>query len=162
MQVAGTADAVRNLRTDELTNVSLRSAFAGYADTHSAASVRRCWSTWNTLCTFPLTAELVQANPMPLIGRPKVPKTLPKSYPARAVTDLVAVIDADQGSTLFMAVNLCGDVVHGLVDAARWTEGLVALLDADGPHVFGPFIYVLEELTVDRLQVNEILGSVTQ
>lgn len=45
MQVAGTADAVRNLRTDELTKVSLRSAFAGYADTHSAASVRRCWST---------------------------------------------------------------------------------------------------------------------
>lgn len=64
-QVAGTADAARNLRTDELTKVSLRLAFAGYADTHSAASVRRCWSTWNTLCTYLLTAELVQANPMP-------------------------------------------------------------------------------------------------
>ena len=36
---------------------------------------------------------------MPLIGRPKVPKTLPKSYPAQAVTDLVAAIDAEQGST---------------------------------------------------------------
>ena len=36
---------------------------------------------------------------MPLIGRPKVPKTLPKSYPASAVTDLVAAIDADHGST---------------------------------------------------------------
>lgn len=90
---------VRNLRTDELTKVSLRLAFAGYADTHSAASVRRCWSTWNTLCTFLLTAELVQANPMPLIGRPKVPKTLPKSYPAQAVADLVAAIDAEQGPT---------------------------------------------------------------
>ncbi|BDX32367.1 integrase [Mycobacterium antarcticum] len=97
-QVVGTADAIRNLRTDELTKVSLRSAFAGYADTHSAASVRRCWSTWNTLCTFLITAELVQTNPMPLIGRPKVPKTLPKSYPGRAVTDLVAAIDADRGS----------------------------------------------------------------
>ena len=45
------------------------------------------------------TAELVEANPMPLIGRPKVPKTLPKSYPPRAVTELLAAIDADHGST---------------------------------------------------------------
>jgi hypothetical protein len=44
-------------------------------------------------------AELLDANPMPLIGRPKVPKTLPKSYPARAVTDLVAAIEGDHGST---------------------------------------------------------------
>jgi integrase len=35
---------------------------------------------------------------MPLIGRPKVPKSLPKSYPAEAVTQLVAAIDADHGS----------------------------------------------------------------
>ncbi|BBY46820.1 hypothetical protein MARA_02500 (plasmid) [Mycolicibacterium arabiense] len=45
------------------------------------------------------TAELLEANPMPLIGRPKVPKSLPKSYPAQAVADLVAAIDADHGST---------------------------------------------------------------
>jgi site-specific recombinase XerD len=97
--VAGTADAVPDLRTDQLSRDRLRSAFATYADTHSAASIRRCWSTWNTLCTFLFTADLFDANPMPLIGRPKVPKTLPKSYPAHAVTDLVAAIDADQGST---------------------------------------------------------------
>jgi site-specific recombinase XerC len=30
---------------------------------------------------------------MPLIGRPKMPKTLPKSYPARAVTEVVAATD---------------------------------------------------------------------
>jgi integrase len=36
---------------------------------------------------------------MPFVGRPKVPKTLPKSYPATAVTDLVAAIDADHGFT---------------------------------------------------------------
>jgi site-specific recombinase XerD len=76
----------------------LRSAFAAYANTHSAASIRRCWSTWNTLCTFLFTAELLEANPMPLIGRPKVPKTLPKSYPVNAVTELVAAIDTDRGS----------------------------------------------------------------
>jgi site-specific recombinase XerD len=97
--MAGSADAVSDLCIHELTKDRMRSAFAAYADTHSAASIRRCWSTWNTLCTFLFTAELLDANPMPLIGRPKVPKSLPKSYPASAVTDLVAAIDADHGST---------------------------------------------------------------
>lgn len=96
--VAGTADGVLELRTTELNKNNLRAAFAVYAEAHSAASVRRCWSTWNTLCTFLYTAELLDANPMPLIGRPRVPKSLPKSYPAEAVTELVAAIDADQGS----------------------------------------------------------------
>ncbi|MGD9620725.1 MAG: tyrosine-type recombinase/integrase [Mycolicibacterium sp.] len=96
--VAGTADGVLELRATELNKNNLRAAFAAYAETHSAASIRRCWSTWNTLCTFLYTAELLDANPMPLIGRPRVPKSLPKSYPAEAVTELVAAIDADQGS----------------------------------------------------------------
>lgn len=97
--LAHTADAVAHLRVDELTKDTLRPAFAAYADTHSPASIRRCWSSWNTLCAFLFTAELLEANPLPLIGRPKVPKTLPKSYPPRAVTELVTAIDADQGST---------------------------------------------------------------
>jgi site-specific recombinase XerC len=97
-RVAATPAAVLDLRTSELTKDELRSAFAAYADTHSAASIRRCWSTCNTLCTFLFTAELIDANPMPLIGRPKVPKSLPKSYPAQAVTDLVAAIETDHGS----------------------------------------------------------------
>lgn len=97
--IAGTAAAVAALHVDEVNKDSLRAAFAAYADTHSAASVRRCWSTWNTLCAFLFTAELLEANPMPLIGRPKVAKTLPKSYPAHAVADLIAAINSDHGST---------------------------------------------------------------
>lgn len=97
--VAGRADGVAELHTSELTKDALRPAFAAYANTHSAASIRRCWSTWNSLCTFLFTAELLDSNPMPLIGRPKVPKTLPKSYKADAVADLVSAIDADRGST---------------------------------------------------------------
>jgi site-specific recombinase XerC len=31
---------------------ALRSAFARYAQTHEAASIQRCWSTWNVLRTF--------------------------------------------------------------------------------------------------------------
>lgn len=97
--IAGTADAVAALQVNEVTKDNVRAAFAAYAGTHSAASIRRCWSTWNTLCTFLFTAESIDANPMPLVGRPKVPKTFPKSYPSRAVTDLVAAIDGDHGST---------------------------------------------------------------
>jgi site-specific recombinase XerD len=84
--VAGTADAVLDLKTNDLTKDKLRAAFAAY------------WSTWTTLCTFLFTAEILDANPMPLIGRPKVAKSLPKSYPAEAVTELVAAIETDHGS----------------------------------------------------------------
>jgi len=96
--VAGAADGVLNLRATELNKDNLRAAFAVYAETHSSASIRRCWSTRNTLCTYLFTAELLGANPMPVIGRPKVPKSLPKSYRTATVTELVAAIDADQGS----------------------------------------------------------------
>ena len=71
---------------------AMRSAFAEYARTHEAASIRRCWSTWNVLCTFLFTAELIPANPMPMIGRPKQPKALPKSLPPESVTALLAAV----------------------------------------------------------------------
>ena len=73
---------------------AMRSAFAEYARTHEAASIRRCWSTWNVLCTYLFTAELIGANPMPMIGRPKQPKALPKSLPADAVTALLDAVSA--------------------------------------------------------------------
>ncbi len=96
--LAGGADAISTLPTNALNKESLRAAFAVYAETHSAASIRRCWSTWNTLCTFLYTANLLDANPMPAVGRPKVPKALPKSYTADAVNNLIAAIDTDDGS----------------------------------------------------------------
>jgi site-specific recombinase XerC len=65
----------------ELTTEAMRGAFAQYAETHKAASIQRCWSTWNVLCTFLYTSVLVPANPMPLVGRPKIAKTLPKGCP---------------------------------------------------------------------------------
>lgn len=96
--LAAAAEEVVNLQPTELTKDKLRAAFAVYAGTHSAASIRRCWSTWNGLCAFLYTAELLDANPMPLIGRPRVPKSLPKSYPSQAITELITAIDADHGS----------------------------------------------------------------
>lgn len=76
----------------------MRTAFAAYADNHEASSIRRCWSTWNTLCSFLYTSDLLESNPMPLIGRPKVPKSLPKGLGAEIVSGLLAAIDADSGS----------------------------------------------------------------
>lgn len=72
----------------------MRQAFATYADRHEAASIRRCWSTWNTLCRFLFSAELLTANPMQLVGRPKLAKTLPKSLPRPAVEALLNAIGA--------------------------------------------------------------------
>ena len=73
----------------------MRTAFARYAETHEAASIQRCWSTWNVLCTFLYTAELIAANPMPMVGRPKLAKTLPKALPADSVAALLTTLDAD-------------------------------------------------------------------
>ena len=60
--------------------------------THEAASIRRCWSTWNLLCTFLFTADLIAANAMSMVGRPKLPKALRRSLPADAVTALLAAV----------------------------------------------------------------------
>jgi site-specific recombinase XerC len=79
-----------------ITIETLRTAFARYAQTHEAASIQRCWSTWNVLCTYLFfTAELIAANPMPMVGRPKHAKTLPKALPADAVAALLGALSAD-------------------------------------------------------------------
>jgi integrase len=47
------------------------------------------------LCTFLYTSELIAANPMPLVGRPKLAKTLPKALPTDSVVALLAALDGD-------------------------------------------------------------------
>ena len=79
----------------DITTDSMRTAFAQYAKTHEAATIQRCWSTWNVLCTFLYTSELIAANPMPLVGRPKLAKTLPKALPADSVAALLAALNSD-------------------------------------------------------------------
>jgi site-specific recombinase XerC len=69
-----------------------------HADTHEAASIRRCWSNWNTLCDFLYTGEVITANPMSLIGRPKVAKSLPKDLGAETISELLGMIKLDRGS----------------------------------------------------------------
>ena len=59
--------------------------------TTSQASIRPCWSTWNVLCRS-RTSGLIAANPMPLAGRTKVLKTLPKTLPRAEVSAVVEAI----------------------------------------------------------------------
>jgi site-specific recombinase XerD len=80
----------------DITTDGMRTAFAQYAETHEAATIQRCWSTWNMLCTFLYTSELIAANPMPLVGRPKLAKTLPKALATNSVTALLAGLRADE------------------------------------------------------------------
>ncbi len=86
---------VAALELEAITLATLRRAFATFAQTHAAASVRRCWSTWNTLCTFLLRSELLSVNPMPMIDRPKAGKSLPKALGPDVVDSLFAVLAAD-------------------------------------------------------------------
>ena len=86
------------LTVADITKDSMRHAFAGYARDHEAASIRRCWSTWNVLCTFLYTGEQLAANPMQLVGRPKLAKPLPKALPRTAVEALLATVAEDQHS----------------------------------------------------------------
>ena len=79
----------------DITTESMRTAFASYAEIDEASSIRRCWSTWNVLSTYLSTSELVSANPMPQIGRPKVAKTLPKALPAGSVAALLGALQTD-------------------------------------------------------------------
>ena len=76
----------------------MRAAFAAYASPHEPASIWRCWSTWNVLCKFLYTAELIPANPMAFVGKPKPDKTLPRSLPQPAVAALLEAVDRDRGS----------------------------------------------------------------
>jgi integrase/recombinase XerC len=83
----------------DITKDTMRAAFAAYASTHEPASIRRCWSTWNVLCDFLYTAELIPANPMPLVGRPRAAKTLPRSLAQTAVGAVLEVVDRDHEPT---------------------------------------------------------------
>jgi integrase/recombinase XerC len=47
------------------------------------------------LCDFLYTAELIPANLMPFVGRPKAANTLPRSLPQSAVAALLEAVDRD-------------------------------------------------------------------
>jgi site-specific recombinase XerD len=87
-----------DLTPADITKDAMRAAFAAYAETREPATIRRCWSTWNTLCAFLQTSERMKSNPMPAVGRPKLPRSLPKGLSAETVAGLLKAIDSDGGS----------------------------------------------------------------
>jgi site-specific recombinase XerC len=89
---------IAHLTPADITRDAIRAAFAAYAETHEPATIRRCWSTWNTLCAFLQTSDRITTNPMSMVGRPKMPKSLPKALGAETVAGLLAAIDSDAGS----------------------------------------------------------------
>ena len=89
-----TAGRPGDIALADITKSTMRSAFAAYASTHEPASIRRCSSTY-VLCDFLDTADLILANPMPFVGRPKATKTLPRSLPQPAVGALLEAVDGD-------------------------------------------------------------------
>ena len=93
--IAGDAQGLSRMSPGDIVTHTVRSAFAQYAKTHEAATIQRCWSTWNVLCTYLYTAELIASNPMPLVGRPKLAKTLPKALPTDSVAALLAALYSD-------------------------------------------------------------------
>lgn len=88
----------QRLAAIDITKDSMRAAFAAYARDHEAASLRRCWSTWNVLCTFLYTDERLAANPMQLVGRPKLARSLPKALPRSAIEILLETLAQDRTS----------------------------------------------------------------
>lgn len=93
--IVGSDEDLSAMSLDHITTEAMRAAFAQYAETHEAASIQRCWSTWNVVCTFLYTSELISANPMQLVGRPKIAKTLPRGLPSTSVQALLAAIDSE-------------------------------------------------------------------
>ncbi|RVW03241.1 tyrosine-type recombinase/integrase [Rhodococcus spongiicola] len=90
-----TGTAVSELSVDVITKPAMQQAFATFAATHEVASIRRCWSTWNTLCDFLFSLDAIVANPMSAVLRPKAPRRIPKALPSDAVARLIATLQED-------------------------------------------------------------------
>jgi integrase/recombinase XerC len=142
-----TAGRPTDIALGDITKDNMRRAFAVYASTHESASIRRCWSTWNVLCDFLYTAELIPANPMAFVGRPKPAKTLPRSLPRPAVGALLEAVDGhhDAPRRTDWAERDAALIVTGLLAGLRLDElrradvGDIATSTSDGAviHVRG-------------------------
>lgn len=115
--------AAAELSLDALDKATVRAAFADYARTHQAASIRRCWSTWNMVCDFLFSVDAIVANPMSAVLRPKAPKTLPKAFRADSVERLIATLQSsdDHGARAWPERDLAL-ILTGLLTGMRSAE----------------------------------------
>jgi integrase/recombinase XerC len=72
------ADDSATVTLGDLSPKILRSAFATFAAGRAPASVYRCWSSWNSFFGFLVMDGVVAGNPMPAVGKPRMPLPSPK------------------------------------------------------------------------------------
>lgn len=154
---------------------ALRPAFSCFADDHAAASVRRCWSSWNKLCIFLVQAGLIELNPMLMIEPPEREKLLPKSLETNVIDALFAALAAENSPNnrrrasdwperdraLILTGLLAGmrldEMVRFNMGDLRRTEGGGAILAVRGKGdkerrvpVEAPLVEVLQDYLVSR------------
>lgn len=66
------------LAIKDLTKSNVRSAFAGFSESRSKASILRAHSTWNQFFDFLVADGVVEGNPMAAVSRPKADERKPK------------------------------------------------------------------------------------
>ncbi len=89
---ATSAEPLSVLTVDDLTVERLREAFADFADSHSAASIRRAMSTWRGFCKWLWSEQdLLSENPIDRIEGPRATPWRPKPL---SVEDLKRVVAA--------------------------------------------------------------------
>lgn len=121
---AGGDEAGAMLAAD-ITVDSVRDAFSRFAPDRSAATVRRCWSTWNALCTFLCDEEVLEVNPMRRIPRPKPDKHTPKHLDNDIVIAVLAAIADDDTSKARVWVERDQAIVLTCLLAGLRTEELL-------------------------------------
>ncbi|MET8149674.1 tyrosine-type recombinase/integrase [Actinoplanes sp. NPDC049668] len=62
----------------DLSPKALRAAFGAFAAGRAPASVYRAWSSWNSFFGFLVVDGVVAGNPMPAVGKPRIPTPSPK------------------------------------------------------------------------------------
>lgn len=118
--------AMKLMPMTTLTKPSLREAFAVFAGTHAESSIRRCWSTWNVVCTYLAAAEHIPANPMVSVLRPGAPKRIPQAFTDSAVGRLIDYLVAQTDATVAEATEWperdLAVIVTALVTGMRLSE----------------------------------------
>lgn len=98
MSSAGDRPTEQQLTPAAITTDTVRAAFSRYAPSRSAATVRRCWSSWNALCTFLFEEQVIDTNPMARVPRPAPDEHTAKSLQPDTIAAVVAAI-ADDDTT---------------------------------------------------------------
>ena len=72
--IVGSDEDPSAMSLGNITTEAMRAVFAQYAETHEAASIQRCWSTWNVLRSFTIAITSCKATSPRYEGKPKSAK----------------------------------------------------------------------------------------